>query len=83
MKNKKTCLGLLACSLLFSMCTGNKENQTYVHPVPESADTNVVLPPSWAFGVLYGSYTNQQETVDRVDEIIAHDYPIDAYWIDS
>lgn len=83
MKNKKTCLGLLACSLLFSMCTGNKENQTYVHPVPEAADTNVVLPPSWAFGVLYGSYTNQQETVERVDEIIAHDYPIDAYWIDS
>lgn len=83
MKNKKTCLGLLACSLLFSMCTSNKENQTYVHPVPEAADTNVVLPPSWAFGVLYGSYTNQQETVERVDEIIAHDYPIDAYWIDS
>ncbi len=47
------------------------------------ADTNLVLPPSWAFGVLYGGYTNQQETIDRVKEIKNHDYPIDAYWIDS
>jgi alpha-glucosidase (family GH31 glycosyl hydrolase) len=47
------------------------------------ADTNLVLPPSWAFGVLYGGYTNQQETMDRVEEIKKHNYPIDAYWIDS
>ena len=47
------------------------------------ADTNLVLPPSWAFGVLYGGYTNQQETIERVKEIKKHDYPIDAYWIDS
>ncbi|MBE0651774.1 MAG: glycoside hydrolase family 31 protein [Bacteroidales bacterium] len=47
------------------------------------ADTNVVLPPSWAFGVLYGGYTNQQGTIQRVKEIMDHNYPIDAYWIDS
>ncbi len=47
------------------------------------ADTNVVLPPSWAFGVLYGGYTNQQGTIERVSEIMDHHYPIDAYWIDS
>lgn len=47
------------------------------------ADTNLVLPPSWAFGVLYGGYTNQKETIDRVEQIKKHDYPIDAYWIDS
>jgi len=47
------------------------------------ADTNIVLPPSWAFGVLYGAYTNQQETISRIEEILNHDYPIDAYWIDS
>ncbi len=47
------------------------------------ADTNVVMPPAWAFGVLYGGYTNQQGTIDRVKEIMAHNYPIDAYWIDS
>ncbi len=46
-------------------------------------DTSIVLPPAWAFGVLYGGYTNQQETIERVNEIKAHGYPIDAYWIDS
>ncbi len=46
-------------------------------------DSNLILPPAWAFGVLYGGYTNQQETIDRVNAIKAHNYPIDAYWIDS
>ncbi|WP_197428817.1 TIM-barrel domain-containing protein [Phnomibacter ginsenosidimutans] len=46
-------------------------------------DTNLILPPAWAFGVLYGGYTNQQETIQRVKEIKQHQYPIDAYWIDS
>ena len=49
----------------------------------EPIDTTVVIPPAWAFGVLYGGYTNQTETIKRIDEIISHDYPIDAYWIDS
>ncbi|WP_420455691.1 TIM-barrel domain-containing protein [Rubrivirga sp.] len=44
---------------------------------------DVVLPPAWAFGVLYGGYTDQQESVDRVDRLVADDYPIDAYWVDS
>jgi len=47
------------------------------------ADTNLILPPSWAFGVLYGGYTNQQETIDVIQKIKRHNYPIDAYWIDS
>lgn len=47
------------------------------------ADSNVVIPPAWAFGVLYGGYTDQQQTVERIGDILAHDYPIDAYWIDS
>ena len=46
-------------------------------------DSNVILPPSWAFGYLYGAYTNQVQTEELVKEIIAHDYPIDAFWIDS
>jgi len=53
------------------------------HPIPETLDTNLILPPAWAFGVLYGGYTDQQGTIDRIREIKAHDYPIDSYWIDS
>lgn len=49
----------------------------------QKTDSNVVLPPSWAFGLLYGGYTNQEQTINRIDEIMAHDYPVDAYWIDS
>lgn len=47
------------------------------------ADTNLILPPAWAFGILYGGYTDQQETIDRIEQIKKHNYPIDAYWIDS
>lgn len=83
MKNIKLGLSLLSTALLLTMCTTDKANRNYIHPVTAQADTNVVLPPSWAFGMMYGGYTNQDETVKRVDEIIEHDYPIDAYWIDS
>lgn len=47
------------------------------------AGPNVILPPSWAFGVLYGGYTNQKETIETIKKIQKHHYPIDAYWIDS
>lgn len=46
-------------------------------------DTNIVLPPAWAFGILYGGYTNQEQTIERINYIICRGYPIDAYWIDS
>ncbi len=49
----------------------------------EKADSNIIIPPAWAFGMLYGGYTDQEGTVERIKEIQAHDYPIDAYWIDS
>jgi alpha-glucosidase (family GH31 glycosyl hydrolase) len=65
-------------------CTEKRgTSQIIKHPVPETIDTNLVLPPAWAFGVLYGGYTDQQGTIDRIREIQAHDYPIDSYWIDS
>ncbi len=60
-----------------------KKQGSFVHPLPSTLDSNIVLPPSWAFGVLYGAYTNEQETIQRIQDIINHDYPIDAYWIDS
>jgi alpha-glucosidase (family GH31 glycosyl hydrolase) len=53
------------------------------HPAPATLDDHVVLPPAWAFGVLYGAYTNQAESETLIRDIIAHDYPIDAFWIDS
>lgn len=56
--------------------SGNSENLT-------NADTNVVIPPTWAFGILYGGYTDQEGTIERIKAIQAHNYPIDAYWIDS
>jgi dienelactone hydrolase len=51
--------------------------------VVANPDTNVILPPAWAFGLLYGGYTDQEGTVERIKAIQEHDYPIDAYWIDS
>lgn len=76
-----------AYSILFSLLLIN-------HPVSAQssgnklrgrtvADSNIILPPSWAFGVMYGGYTNQQETINRIAAIKKHNYPIDAYWIDS
>lgn len=50
---------------------------------PEAADPNVAIPPSWAFGVIYGGYTNQQQTEVLISEMQKRGYPIDAYWIDS
>ena len=43
----------------------------------------IILPPAWAFGVLYGGYTDQEQTREAVDRLVREDYPIDAYWIDS
>lgn len=60
-----------------------QDTPTWFRPGMAPADTNVVLPPAWAFGMLYGAYTNQEQTVGLIKDILAHDYPIDAFWIDS
>ncbi|MEQ8170182.1 MAG: TIM-barrel domain-containing protein, partial [Candidatus Eremiobacterota bacterium] len=49
----------------------------------EGFDEMIIIPPAWAFGVLYGGYTDQKETLEIVDRLIREDYPVDAYWIDS
>ena len=41
------------------------------------------IPPAWTFGVLYGGYTNQRESINRVKKMIENGYPVDGYWIDS
>jgi alpha-glucosidase (family GH31 glycosyl hydrolase) len=78
---------ILIIVVCLSVSNGSTAQTTDVkiwkHPISEMLDTNLILPPAWAFGILYGGYTNQKETIERVKEIKRHDYPIDAYWIDS
>jgi len=70
--------------LLFAFCVQeNSFGQKKLFANRKVIDTNLVLPPAWAFGVLYGGYTDQLETIKRIEEIKKHNYPIDAYWIDS
>jgi alpha-glucosidase (family GH31 glycosyl hydrolase) len=69
--------------LLTASLTVSSQSTNNKLPKRTVADTNLILPPSWAFGILYGGYTSQQETMDRIEEIKKHNYPIDAYWIDS
>ncbi len=74
---------LILTALFFSNCSHNKIQSNNDHLLVEVADTNVVLPPSWAFGMIYGAYTNQEQSIELINQIIDHDYPIDAFWIDS
>jgi len=78
---------IIRCVKVFLLfVVGIATNQVFAQTdatVKTIMDTNVVIPPAWAFGVLYGGYTDQQATIDRIKEIKAHDYPIDSYWIDS
>ncbi len=73
----------IAVICLFTGCFLTANSQTINHVYSAVADSNLVLPPSWAFGVLYGAYTDQTQTINRIEEIKKHNYPIDAYWIDS
>ncbi len=74
---------VLAFALLVTGVSANSQSISKNLLKRTVADTNLILPPAWAFGVLYGAYTNQQQTIDRIEQIKKHDYPIDAYWIDS
>lgn len=76
-------LAIKILALLILGLTASFPQAGYTHPQPKTLDSDVVLPPSWAFGVLYGAYTNQEQSIERINNIINHDYPIDAYWIDS
>ncbi len=49
--------------------------------VPDTVQT--ALPPAWAFGVIYGGNTAQDETLATVDSLLALGLPVDAYWLDS
>lgn len=79
-RKMKPLMTVLIVSFIISLVLGHKKVR---HLDPVTIDTNLILPPAWAFGVLYGGYTNQEQTMNRVSEIVECDYPIDAYWIDS
>jgi cell division septation protein DedD len=51
-----------------------------VRPTPNG---NPILPPKWAFGVLYGSYHNQTQILDDMSRIRSGGYGGDALWVDS
>jgi alpha-glucosidase (family GH31 glycosyl hydrolase) len=74
---------ILVVILMITCLSANSQTINNKWPKRKVADANLILPQSWAFGVLYGGYTDQQGTIDRIKEIKAHDYPIDSYWIDS
>ena len=74
----------LATLALLQSCSPKHHSDSAEAAMPEmKIDSNLVIPPAWAFGVLYGGYTNQKQTIQRIKDIKAHNYPIDAYWIDS
>ena len=81
--NSKITLALLTSFLSLTISAQNVFSGTANNQLPEVADPHVIIPSAWAFGVLYGGYTNQEETIETIKRIQAHDYPIDAYWIDS
>ncbi len=82
---RKYIIGWLLFGFMFFINTGifGIKTKNIQNIISQQVDTNVVLPPAWAFGIIYGGYTNQQQTISRLTDIIKHDYPIDAYWIDS
>ncbi len=83
---KKNIIFLLFISALLNQCIGFNPHSPADQETAldlRKADTNIVLPPSWAFGMIYGSYTNQEQSIELVNQIMEHDYPIDAFWIDS
>lgn len=83
-KNKISYLILVLVMLSLASCKNVAPKNRLSQPNDIAiADPKVVLPPSWAFGFVYGSYTNQNQSVELINNIIKHDYPIDAFWIDS
>ena len=74
---------IIVLAITIHSCNQVSTYKSYIHPEPATLDSNLIIPPAWSFGILYGGYTNQEETIERIKKIQSHDYPIDAYWIDS
>jgi len=38
--------------LALAKCSNPNQTAGFKHPLPATADTNVVIPPAWAFGII-------------------------------
>lgn len=63
--------------------SGTGPVETTIKSMKSFKRDSIILPPQWAFGVLYGGYTNHWQSLEVIDSLINGDFPIDAYWIDS
>lgn len=72
--------------------TRNNENQPYGFALPETANPNqdpflakrderIVIPPAWAFGVIYGGVTGGTKAQNLADLLIEENIPADGIWI--
>jgi alpha-glucosidase (family GH31 glycosyl hydrolase) len=57
-------------------------NGSVARAATSSGGANPVLPPKWAFGVLFASYRNQTDVLDAMQRL-RKDYCGDLLWIDS
>ena len=65
------------------MPSGTGPEETSVEGSHVGFRNQVILPPHWAFGVLYGGYTNHKQSIELLDSLIYGGFPVDAFWIDS
>ncbi len=61
---------------------GAAQGSTTVTTAVVASGGNPVLPPKWAFGVLYGSYHDQAQVLSDMKQL-RENYNGDLYWIDS
>ncbi len=61
---------------------GAAQASTTVTTAVAASRGNPILPPKWAFGVLYGSYHDQAQVLSDMKQL-RENYNGDLYWIDS
>ncbi len=72
-------LGLAAAC---AASTTEPASSTPANGVAPSSSGRPVLPPKWAFGVLFGSYYDQASVLDAMERL-RRDYCGDLLWVDS
>ncbi|MEX0904282.1 MAG: DUF5110 domain-containing protein [Balneolaceae bacterium] len=54
-----------------------------VDPLLAKRDETVVLPPDWAFGMIYSGTENKEKITQWIGRLEQNEYPIDAYRFDT